>query len=98
MLFNCEKCKKLTVDYVNSASGLELHQFKWLESEDEIGEIDEFGWNFLVDVQELPESKEKIDQLSLVHWTLGGPWFKNGKNLSVLDREWLLARDEAMNF
>ena len=34
MLFNCEKCKKLTVDYVNSASGLELHQFKWLESED----------------------------------------------------------------
>ena len=98
MLFNCEKCRKLTVDYVNRASGLELHQFKWLESEDEIGEIDAFGWNFLVDVQELPETKEKIDQLSLVHWTLGGPWFKNGQELSALDKEWFLARDQAMNF
>ena len=98
MLFNCEKCRKLTVDYVNSASGLELHQFKWLESEDEIGEIDEFGWNFLVDVQELPGSKEKIDQLSLVHWTLGGPWFKNDQEFSALDKEWFLARDQAMNF
>ena len=63
-----------------------------------IGEIDEFGWNFLVDVQELPGSKEKIDQLSLVHWTLGGPWFKNGQELSTLDKEWFLAREQAMNF
>ena len=27
MLFNCAKCKNLTVEYVNTASGLELHQF-----------------------------------------------------------------------
>ena len=33
MLMNCAKCTALTPDYVNTATGLELHQFKWLESE-----------------------------------------------------------------
>ena len=35
MLMNCKKCSTLTPDYVNKASGLELHQYKWLESEDQ---------------------------------------------------------------
>ena len=39
MLLNCKKCTTLTPDYVNKASGLELHQYKWLESEDLIGDI-----------------------------------------------------------
>ena len=39
MLMNCKKCTTLTPDYVNKASGLELHQFKWLESEELIGEL-----------------------------------------------------------
>ena len=30
MLMNCAKCRALTPEYVNTASGLELHQFKWL--------------------------------------------------------------------
>ena len=30
MLMNCARCKALTPEYVNSATGLELHQFKWL--------------------------------------------------------------------
>ena len=47
MLFNNARCKALTPDYVNTASGLELHQFKWLESESLIGEIPH-GWNHLV--------------------------------------------------
>jgi hypothetical protein len=34
MIFNNAKCTALTPDYITSASGLELHQFKWLESED----------------------------------------------------------------
>ena len=34
MLMNCDKCKSLTPDYVNSATGLQLHQFKWLENDD----------------------------------------------------------------
>ena len=33
MLFNCAKCKNLTVEYVNKATGLDLHQFKWLNDD-----------------------------------------------------------------
>ena len=38
MLMNCKKCNELT-DYVNSATGLQLHQFKWLESDELIGDL-----------------------------------------------------------
>ena len=48
MLMNCDKCKSLTPDYVNSATGLQLHQFKWLENDDLIGDIP-LEWNWLVD-------------------------------------------------
>ncbi len=33
MLMNCPACVRLTPDYVNTASGMDLHQFKWLESD-----------------------------------------------------------------
>ena len=33
MLMNNAKCKLLTPEYVRTASGLELHQFKWLSSD-----------------------------------------------------------------
>ena len=46
MLFNNPKCRALTPDYVNTATGLELHQFKWLESEDLIGDLPP-AWNHL---------------------------------------------------
>ena len=39
MLMNCNKCNELTPDYVNSATGLQLHQFKWLESDELIGDL-----------------------------------------------------------
>jgi hypothetical protein len=47
MLMNCDKCKSLTPDYVNTATGLQLHQFKWLENDDLIGDIP-LEWNWLV--------------------------------------------------
>lgn len=68
MLFNCAKCTALTPDYVNSASGLQLHQFKWLESEEQIGELPK-EWNYLVGVY--PEK----DEVGLVHYTEGGPYY-----------------------
>ncbi|MEK6748974.1 MAG: glycosyltransferase [Pseudomonadota bacterium] len=68
MLFNNAKCQTLTKDYVNHASGLELHQFKWLDSENSIGEIPH-QWNHLVGYD--PPSKN----MSLVHYTIGGPYF-----------------------
>jgi lipopolysaccharide biosynthesis glycosyltransferase len=68
MLFNNARCKALTPEFVNTATGLELHQFKWLSSDDEIGEIP-IEWNHLVGYnQPNPDA-------ALIHYTLGGPYF-----------------------
>ena len=69
MLMNCKKCSSLTPDYVNRASGLELHQFKWLEGEHLIGDLP-LEWNWLVG------EYEHKDDVKNVHYTKGGPWFE----------------------
>ncbi len=95
MLINCEKCKSLTLDYVNEASGLELHRFKWLDGDHEIGSISS-DWNFLIGVN----NKENINQnekLSLIHWTLGGPWFREQRSMGGhLAAKWFAARDKSI--
>lgn len=71
MLLNCAACTALTLEYVNTASRLDLHQFKWLgeNSEDQIGELPS-NWNHLVGYgKEMPNA-------ALVHFTIGGPYFK----------------------
>ena len=80
MLMNCKKCTQLTPNYVNRATGLELHQFKWLESEELIGNLG-VEWNHLVGEYEYNENAK------LVHYTEGGPYFKNYKNCHYAD-EW----------
>ena len=35
MLFNCKKCQKLDINYVNNASGLDLHRFNWLKDDNQ---------------------------------------------------------------
>jgi lipopolysaccharide biosynthesis glycosyltransferase len=80
MLMNCAKCQALTPEYVNTASGLDLHRFNWLESEDLVGEIPS-RWNHLVDYDEA----KPIDQLSILHYTDGGPWFKETQNCGYSD-------------
>ena len=77
MLMNCNKCHELTPDYVNSATGLQLHQFKWLESEELIGELP-LEWNWLVDEPGY-NTKSKVNN---IHFTKGGPWFKEYANCS----------------
>ena len=68
MLINNARCRALTPDYVNSASGLQLHQFHWLESEAEIGALP-LEWNWLVGEYDFnPDAK-------IAHFTRGGPWF-----------------------
>ena len=80
MLMNCKKCTQLTPDYVNKASGLELHQFKWLESDELIGDLP-LDWNWLVGEYDYkPEAKN-------IHFTEGGPWFKSYENVDYAD-EW----------
>ena len=70
MLMNCRKCTTLTPDYVNKASGLELHQFKWLEGDHLIGDLP-LEWNWLVG------EYEHKDDVYNVHYTKGGPWFED---------------------
>ncbi len=74
ILFNNAKCRALTPEYVNTASGLELHQFKWLGNDDLIGEI-QHRWNHLVGY-DTPNP-----DVSLVHYTIGGPYFEEYKNV-----------------
>jgi len=74
MLFNNEKCQTLTPDYVNTASGLELHQFKWLESEELVGELP-LTWNWLVGEYPLGYGGVEYDDVNNAHFTLGGPYF-----------------------
>lgn len=85
MLFNVEHPanKKLTVDLVNSVPGRDLHGFCWLD-DSEIGELDA-EWNFLVGITD-PEVEP-----SLVHFTNGGPWFDEYRDVPYGD-EWLAHR------
>jgi lipopolysaccharide biosynthesis glycosyltransferase len=68
MLFNNARCRALTPDYVNHATGLDLHQFAWLDSDDLIGALPH-SWNHLVGYD-----PPRTDA-ALVHFTLGGPYF-----------------------
>jgi hypothetical protein len=85
MLMNCAKCRALTPDYVNAASGLELHQFKWLEGDHLIGDIPH-EWNHLVGY-DTPRPDAK-----LVHYTIGGPYFEAYRDCEYA-REWFAERD-----
>ena len=85
MLFNNARCKSLTPDYVNSASGLQLHQFQWLKSDAMIGELPH-RWNHLVGY-DAPGA-----DISLAHFTIGGPYFPEYANCPLAD-EWRAERD-----
>ena len=89
MLFNNARCRRLTPDYVSGASGLDLHQFKWLDGDECIGELPSH-WNHLVGYD---PPKPKV---SLVHYTLGGPYFSSFADCEYAD-EWRRERD-AMNY
>ena len=85
MLMNCERCAALTPDYVNAASGLELHQFKWLQGDALIGEIPN-RWNHLVGY----DAPRK--DASLVHFTIGGPYFQEYRDCEYA-KEWFAERE-----
>lgn len=88
MLFNNAKCRALTPEYVNAATGLQLHQFKWLDSDDQIGGLP-VAWNHLVNEYEYrPEAK-------IVHFTDGGPYFDEYRNDDYAD-EWFAMRDRTL--
>ena len=79
MLFNNARCRALTPEYVNSASGLELHRFAWTEDA-AIGALP-LEWNWLVgEYAHNPAAK-------IVHYTLGGPYFSEYRDCDYAE-EW----------
>jgi len=85
MLFNNARCKALSPEFVNTASGLELHQFKWLESDELIGELPS-AWNHLVGYN------PPRDDAAIVHYTIGGPYFEEYRECEYA-AEWFAERD-----
>jgi len=84
MFFNNARCRALTPDYVNRASGLELHRFAWLQDH-EIGDLP-LDWNWLV------SEYEYRAEAKIVHYTLGGPWFPEYGDCDYA-QEWRRERD-----
>ena len=89
ILFNNERCRALSKDFVNQATGLELHQFKWLKDDDEIGALP-LAWNHLIGVYDYNPAAANV------HFTEGGPYFEEYAGSDYSD-EWFRARDK-LNF
>tara|TARA_R100001509_G_scaffold161084_2_gene129779 strand:+ start:794 stop:1471 length:678 start_codon:yes stop_codon:yes gene_type:complete len=68
MLFNNAKCKNLTPEIVNTETPMYLHRMLW--AEDKIGSLPP-KFNFLAGYYDFEE-----EQPILIHYTDGGPWFK----------------------
>lgn len=88
MLFNNSRCKNLTLDYVHKASGLDLHQFRWL-SDNEIGELPK-EWNHLVGYDKYSEDAKNV------HFTTGGPYFHEYIDCDY-SNEWFKEYDDHNN-
>lgn len=81
MLMNVRRCAEyLTPSYISKASGADLHQFKWLPSDDLIGGLP-LEWNYLIG--EYP----KRENIKLAHFTLGLPPI-NGYDGQDYAQEW----------
>lgn len=85
ILFNNALCKALTPEYVNTATGLQLHQFKWLADERLIGALPG-RWNHLVGYD-----SPRADA-GLIHYTEGGPYFPDYHRCEYAG-EWFAERD-----
>jgi hypothetical protein len=83
MLMNNARCRALTPEYVNQASGLDLHRFNWLDNA--IGGLP-IEWNWLVQEYTYnPDAK-------IAHFTRGGPWFDEYRGCDYA-QEWFAERD-----
>lgn len=83
VLWNCSHPSNfnLTVDDINTKSGNWLHNFKWLNDDNEIGGLSE-EWNWLDGY-----SNENIEPKN-VHFTTGGPWFDIWKPKRDIDNKY----------
>lgn len=83
MWINCEheQVQALTPEVVNRATGLYLHRFQWL-TDNVIGELP-IKYNYL----EGWNTREQCADPLAVHFTRGGPWFKDYKDVEY-SNEW----------
>lgn len=84
MMMNNARCRALTPEYVNKASGLDLHRFNWLDDA-AIGDLP-IEWNWLV--QEYTYNPDA----GIAHFTRGGPWFDEYRGCDYA-QEWFAERD-----
>ena len=89
MVFNNAKCKMLTPWYVETAPGLDLHQFKWITN-DQLGSLP-LEWNWLVG--EYPDNPDA----KILHYTLGGPWHDRVRGSKAMDQKWHEAWQQSMS-
>lgn len=80
MVFNGHRTavRKLTPSYVNEASPMDLHQFKWAN---DVGDLPRH-WNHLVDEYEYDPAAK------IVHFTRGGPWFPQYGTCDYSEQWW----------
>lgn len=79
MLFDCKKNHSLSPKFINETAHQNLHRFSWLLDK-EIGELPD-KWNYLADVQ--PTINH--ENISNIHYTLGGPYFRDTRNCAYSD-------------
>jgi lipopolysaccharide biosynthesis glycosyltransferase len=81
MLFNGAHpdVQTLTPQLVNTAEPAFLHRFSWVKKDEDIGAVD-LTWNYLEGEYPVPEVPPKA-----IHYTNGGPWFENWKDVAFGD-------------
>jgi hypothetical protein len=81
MLLNCAHAstRRLVPEVVNSASGAYLHRMQWADDA-EVGGLP-VEWNWLEGWNERPSSGAP----KAIHFTRGGPWFKNWQHVEFGD-------------
>ena len=82
IVWNCAHPSNKSVNpkFIADADAATLHRFLWLKDE-EIGELST-KWNWLVGEYDNP-----TNDINVLHWTLGGPYFEEYSNTEFSD-EW----------
>lgn len=80
VLWNCAhpSNREITKEKINFMSGRDLHAFNWLKDE-EIGALN-FHYNYISGVSPILPNKPHV-----IHYTEGGPWFEECKNVPYAD-------------
>jgi len=80
MVFDNAKCRALSPEYVNTATGLQLHRFQWT-TDAQIGHLPlDFNW--------LVGEYAHNDTARILHYTRGGPWFPSAEPVDHASDWW----------